>query len=196
MQHGLTTHASFLAKVCEGSDPSAWAVFCARYGRLIRGFALRRGLQPVDADDVVQEVLLTLTRSMPGFEYDPARGKFRSYLKTLTLRAIYKKTFQKREAVSLEDVGSVVASAEGEEEVEAAWEQEWRQYHIDRAMNVVRMEFNAHDLEAFERYALNGESAAETAETLGLSVDQVYQAKSRIVRRLGELIARQVEEEG
>jgi DNA-directed RNA polymerase specialized sigma24 family protein len=49
---------------------------------------------------------------------------------------------------------------------------------------------------AFRRYGVEGVSVAATAEELGLSVDQVYQAKSRIVRRLAELVAEQVAEEG
>ena len=60
----------------------------------------------------------------------------------------------------------------------------------------IRGEFNAQDVAAFESYAAGDKSAAVVASGLGLSVDQVYQAKSRILRRLKALIAEQTADEG
>ncbi|MDZ4831603.1 MAG: sigma factor-like helix-turn-helix DNA-binding protein [Phycisphaerae bacterium] len=64
------------------------------------------------------------------------------------------------------------------------------------AMVTIDHEFGSSDRAAFQRYAVDGASAKETAEAIGLSVDQVYQAKSRILRRLGELIQVQIDDEG
>ena len=63
-------------------------------------------------------------------------------------------------------------------------------------MGRLAAEFNERDRMAFTRYAVLGQSAAQTAEALGMSLDQVYQAKSRILKRLTERISQQVEEEG
>lgn len=151
----------------------------------------------MDCDDVLQDVLAALMNAMPGFEYDPARGKFRSYLKTVTLHAIYKKTRQKPGGKQLpQNIEEATRLAAEDEEIEQAWEQEWREHHLRQALKTISVEFNEADRLAFERYAVEGESAQTTAETLGLSVDQVYQAKSRIARRLSELIAQQVADEG
>ena len=81
-------------------------------------------------------------------------------------------------------------------ELESQWEQEWRQYHLRRALAIVNNEFNALDRAAFEAYAIQAESADATAKQLGISKDQVYQAKSRILKRLERLIEQQVQEEG
>ncbi len=198
-----TTHISLLKRLGKRGDGSAsadrgaaWNEFCDRYGDVIRGFARRQGLQPADCDDVVQDVLAALTQSMPGFTYDPAKGKFRSYLKTVTLHAIFARSRQKRGEVSLEQVCSAAERAATDDEVEALWNEQWRQYHLTRAMQAIDVEFNRADRAAFERYALDGESAEAVAKELGMSVDQVYKAKSRIIRRLTELIERQVAEEG
>ena len=78
----------------------------------------------------------------------------------------------------------------------AVWEREWRQHHVRRAMQRLQSEFNEQDRMAFTLYAVQGGTAARTAEELGLSVDQVYQAKSRILKRLTELIAEQVSNDG
>ena len=192
----FTTHATLLARLAEGVDPNVWREFLDRYGELIRAFARRQGLQPADCDDVQQDVLVSLTRAMPGFSYDPAKGKFRSYLKTVTLHAIFKKRLQKRGQVNLEHIEQATRAACTDDEVEEGWEAEWRQYHMRLAMRTIEAEFNAGDRQAFERYAIAGEEASAVAEELGLSVDQVYQAKSRILRRLTELIELQVQDEG
>lgn len=63
-------------------------------------------------------------------------------------------------------------------------------------MRIITVEFNAADRQAFQRYAVEGREVRDVAVELGLSVDQVYHAKSRIMRRLSELIETQVREEG
>ncbi len=194
--HGQTTHISLLQRLSNGQDADAWREFHERYGELIAGFARRRQLQPADCDDVVQEVLLSLTRTMPGFRYDPAKGKFRSYLKTITLHAVFKRKLQRHGEVDLQHVEQATRAACADEETETAWEVEWRQYHLRQAMRTITVEFNAPDRQAFQYYAVEGRDAGETAKSLQMSVDQAYQAKSRIMRRLSELIDRQVQEEG
>jgi RNA polymerase sigma-70 factor (ECF subfamily) len=187
-----TTHTTLLQKLSAGSDPTAWREFCDRYGELIRNFARRRGLQSSDCDDVVQEVLLGLSKAMPDFVYDPAKGTFRGYLKTFVSRAVFKRFRQKRPDAGQSEVERVAAESTEEE----IWEEEWRDYHIRIAMRAIDAEFGPRHRAAFESYAVDGRGAAETAEMLGLSVDNVYQIKSRILRRLTELIEGQVQEEG
>ncbi len=196
MQDQSITHVTLLARLSDGSDPRAWEEFHARYFELIRNFARRRGQQPADCDDIAQEVLLSLSKALPGFRYDPAKGKFRSYLKTVTLRTVFRKSCQKRGAIDLEHIEEATQAAERDVEIEAAWEEEWRQYHLRQAMQTISTEFGPADRKAFERYAVAGQDARAVAEELDLSVDQVYQAKSRILRRLETLIDAQVRDEG
>ncbi|MCG8408192.1 MAG: sigma-70 family RNA polymerase sigma factor [Phycisphaerales bacterium] len=191
-----TTHTSLLARLAEEQDDGAWADFCTRYGDLIRGFARRQGLQPVDCDDVLQNVLVKLTRSMPAFRYDPSKGKFRSYLKTVVLRCIFDISFQNRGERPVEDIEQQVRAASRDETVESAWEIEWRRHHLRQAMTVIETEFNTRDVAAFRSYAINGEDVHTAAATLSMSDDQVYKAKSRILKRICELVDQQVREEG
>lgn len=192
----LTTHTTLLARLADDTDREAWRDFYERYGELIRGFVRRRGLQPADCDDAVQEVLASLSQAMASFAYDPAKGKFRSYLKTVTLRAIFKIIRQKQGQVDLEHIEEATRAAENDTTAEEAWEAEWRQYHLRQAMRVIEAEFNEADRRAFQQYAVEGVEAREVAAALGMSVDQVYQAKSRILKRLAQLIELQVQDEG
>lgn len=193
---GQSTHVTLLRRLSDGEDPAAWREFHDRYAELIRGFARRRRLQAADCDDVVQDVLLALSKSMPAFEYDPGKGKFRSYLKTVTLHAVFRRLGRHGGEIDLEHIADCTRAAGDDEEIEAAWEAEWRQYHLRQAMVQIAAEFNDTDREAFQRYAIEGQSVRATAEALDLSVDQVYQAKSRIMKRLSGLIEQQIHEEG
>lgn len=190
-----TTHFTLLARLSAGGDAAAWLEFCDRYEELIRGFARRRGLTPSEWDDVVQDVMLALTKAMPGFAYDPAKGKFRSYLKTITMHAISRKWRQNHAETRLLSKEGASTGA-SDVEAESVWETEWRQYHLRSAMKTIKAEFNPTDLAAFDAYALAGQEAGAVAAQFGISVDAVYQAKSRVLRRLSEVIAKQVEEEG
>jgi RNA polymerase sigma factor (sigma-70 family) len=197
------THISLLGRLADSQAGPAWSEFLDRYGDLIRGFCLRRGLQPADCEDVTQDVLLSLSKSMPQFQYDPAKGLFRSYLKTVVMNAISRRIRQNPAAVRLlesaagpsADGGSGWVASE-EPEDESRWEDEWRQYHFRRAMRIVESEFKDSDRAAFKKYAIEGLDVKSVAAEVGISVDAVYQAKSRIVRRLGQLIELQVAEEG
>jgi RNA polymerase sigma-70 factor (ECF subfamily) len=191
-----STHTTLLTRLSEGVDPRAWKEFHDRYVALIRSFARRYGMQPVDCDDVAQEVLLNLSRAMKSFQYDPSKGRFRAYLKTLTLHTIFRNLRQKKDHGPLEVNEVEEKAAATDPEVEAMWEDEWRHYHIRLAMGRLGKEFSEKDRMAFSEYALMDRSATETAESLGLSVDQVYQAKSRILKRLGDLVSEQVKDEG
>ncbi len=192
----ITTHVSLLARLADGSDKSAWDEFYERYGELIRRFASSRGIQTADCDDVVQNVLLALTQALPTFEYDPAKGSFRAYLKAVTLRAVTRLQRQKHPAGRLADSEDHPDLAVADADAETAWEAEWRANHVRRALHILEPEFKAAELSAFQRYALEGQDAQETAAALQITVNQVYQAKSRIMKRLVELVAQQVQDEG
>ena len=69
MQMQTATHASLLLRLRDDADGGAWNEFLDRYGELIRGFARRRGLQSADCDDIAQDVLLSLSKALPNFQY-------------------------------------------------------------------------------------------------------------------------------
>ena len=192
-----STQPTLLVRLGDRDDRAAWHEFCHRYGELIRSFARHANLQPADCDDVLQDVLMGLTKAMPGFRYDKSKGKFRSYLKTIALHAIFARLRAKKQDVAIDDVkSSAKGLALSNEAIEHLWDLQWRQYHLRHAMRQIEAEFNEADRAAFNQYAVNGLGAAETAQALNMSVDQVYQAKSRILRRLENLIDRQVNNEG
>lgn len=191
-----TTHKTLLDRVANGNDPTAWRDFCDRYEELIRRFALRRGVIGPDADDIIQDVLLALTKAMPGFEYDPVKGKFRSYLKTVVLRTIFKKSHEKKGLMGLSLLDETTRAASNDADLDDQWESEWRQHHLRQAMRTIELEFNPTDWKAFHAYVVDGEEADSVGANLQLTAAQVYQTKYRVMIRLREVIAVQVADEG
>jgi len=191
-----STHISLLQSLSQGPQSPSWSRFCDQYGELIRGFARRQGVQQVECDDVLQDVLVSLTSAMPNFQYDPARGRFRGYLKTITLHVIYKRRTRGGGRLKPAELDTQVADASRDSSIDDTWEQEWRSHHVRQAMRIIEAEFNELDRQAFHHYAVSGNDPQSTAKAFNMSIDRVYQAKSRITRRLSELIEAQVAEEG
>jgi RNA polymerase sigma-70 factor (ECF subfamily) len=61
----------------------AWGRFYRTYGPLIRHYAVACRVPATDCDDCIQQVWAELVQKLPGFCYDPFRGRFRSWLYTL-----------------------------------------------------------------------------------------------------------------
>ena len=101
-----TTRASiFLRLQADGSldRELGWQEFTEKYARVIAGFARNAGLRAQDADDVLQDVLLGFFRVSDQFDYDPERGRFRGYLKRVTLNAIRARHRRKRPSTFIKD---------------------------------------------------------------------------------------------
>lgn len=153
-----------------------WKEFSDRYSRVIRGYARSRGLNDQDAEDVVQDVLLGFFRVSPRFEYDPARGRFRGFLMRATQNAIRQRWRRERRHMH----GQASPEFVGDEVDVDAWDREWTDQILQRAMTNVRARFESKTVEAFELQALRGVSATTVAAALGMSVDSAHQAKSRV----------------
>src|SRR5215472_14545949 len=76
----IQTRPSLLNRLKSGDDTDSWSEFYRVYGRLIRDFALHAGLNDVEADEVVQETAIALSRNLPEFRYDPKVCRFKTWL--------------------------------------------------------------------------------------------------------------------
>jgi RNA polymerase sigma-70 factor (ECF subfamily) len=188
-----TTHITLLQRLADGQQ-AAWRDFHDRYSELILGFCRARGVHGADADDVLQDVLLGLAKAMPGFQYDPAKGRFRGYLRTATLHAILRRSRQNHAGPALEAIEPPGDGADAA--TDQQWEVQWRRYHLRRALRSMASEVSDRDMEVFDRYAVLSEDPGSIAQDLGLSVDAVYQIKSRLTRRLATIIQQQIDDEG
>src|SRR5947207_12829164 len=80
----LPTRESLLLRLRKWDDETSWAEFFETYWRLIYSVARRAGFNDAEAQDVVQETVITVARKVPEFKYDPTIGSFKGWLLTLT----------------------------------------------------------------------------------------------------------------
>ena len=78
MDDSQATRVSLLLRLQGSADRRAWADFVDIYSPILYGFGRRHGLQDADATDLVQEVLLSVSKSIR--HYDRGRGPFRHWL--------------------------------------------------------------------------------------------------------------------
>ncbi len=81
-----STRASIFVRLVESQPEAremAWSEFRARYAPVIAGFAAKCGATRQDIDDIIQDVMTSFLGRSGEFLYDPQKGRFRGYLKTL-----------------------------------------------------------------------------------------------------------------
>ncbi len=174
-------------------DQAAWSDFEQRYGKMIRRWCQRWGMQPSDAEDVTQDVLLALSRQMDRFEYDPD-GRFRGWLKTITYRAwcdFLERRRRRRDAASGETVVMrLLESQEAQDDFLKQWEEEWKRELLEEAMKRVQGRVQPHTWEAFRLLTQDGLSGADVAAKLAMKPGAVWVAKSKVQKMIQQEIRR------
>ena len=178
-----TTPPSLLEQLRQPNDQQAWQRFVDLYTPLLFYSARRVGLQDSDAADLVQEVFALLVRKLPEFAYDQDKG-FRNWLRTVLMNKW--REIGRRNA--LPTAGAVPERA-APDEIAALADEEFRRHLIVRALELMKAEFQPATWKACWEYAAVGRPAAEVAAELGVSVNAVYLATGRVLRRLRHELA-------
>jgi RNA polymerase sigma-70 factor (ECF subfamily) len=190
MSQADSTHLTFLLRLRDRSDRVTWEAFHERYGQLLYRYARTRGASHADAEDIVQEVELYLFKALNNFEYDATKGRFRAYLRSAVVHAMSRRASKQAAGPTMLDPHNFDhLASEQEASQDARWEREWQLHRLRWAMRTIATEFEAMTLKAFELHVLAGQPVDETAKQLGLSTASVYQARSRVLRRLREQLA-------
>jgi RNA polymerase sigma factor (sigma-70 family) len=182
------TRATLLQRIAS-HDQAAWAEFVLLYREAIIRFCLSRSVLLNDAEDIAQAVLTNLVRAMPGFTYEPSRGRFRDYLFQCIRSELSKTSARARPNGTVQPLfhdDSPVAP-----ELATSWEREWVQHHFRLAMSAIRETFEPKSVEIFER-SLAGVSTKNLAAEFTATEEAVHKVRQRIRARLEELIAEQV----
>lgn len=185
------TSTSLLDGLLDPQNDRVWTEFFDRYGPIVRGFARKLLLREHEADDAVQETMVTFVTKYREGQYDRRQGRLRTWLCGLAfnkIRHILHRRLQRECRATREDDGSpALESIPDEDHTAELWEAEWRNAVIRRCLDQVRDETDPIRLRAFELYALQGWSADNVAEELGISRNMVYLSKSRVLGRIAKL---------
>lgn len=187
-----STHLSLLRSLRDDSaNGNAWLHFHNRYRPVVLAWCLRHDLQPSDAEDLTQDILLKLFQRLPEYEHDPQQGLFRSWLKTVVQNSIRDRWRGRARRPEPRGVGGtafleIVQKLHSEE---AAEELQEDLSHCERAVAVeicerVKAKVNEKTWMAFYRTAFEGQSAQEVAQELDLSIGNVLKMKYRVKQHL------------
>jgi len=184
----LETSQSLLERARAGPDAEAWRRLVDLYTPLLHAWIRRYALQHSDAEDIVQEVLGTLARELPAFRYDPQRGAFRSWLRAILvhrLQAFFCGRQSRPQPAGGSDGALLLEQfADPASDLSRLWDQEHDRHVAHRLLAAIQPDFEATTWRAFQRTTLDGIKPAAVAAELGMSVNAVFIAKSRVVRRL------------
>ena len=192
MDHSPPTRPSLLLQIRDPQASHAWEQFTQIYTPLIHRYAMRRGLQDADAADVAQDVMRAIANAAPRFEYDRARGTFRSWLYTVARSKLNNHLSKHRKQEAGSGQTSVRQMLENQPDEDAddqiQWDIDYRRQMFDWAVRQVQKDFKETTWNAFWRSAVESQPAKEVAATLGISVGAVYVAKSRVVAKIRKRI--------
>jgi RNA polymerase sigma factor (sigma-70 family) len=171
------TPASLLERVRKTGDTTAWGTFVELYSPLLLAWVRRFGVPPADQPDVVQNVFVVLAVRLPAFEYDRAE-RFRGFLLKIA----------RDEAVNwfrrARPAGPAVPDLPGGDELQTLIDADHAR-HVRRLLDrILDTDFDPPTAAAYRRYVFDYLPPAEVAAELGLDVRSVYQAKSRVNRRV------------
>ncbi len=181
----------------EPNNPTAWAEFTGRYRHRIYSYCLANRLQPADAEDVTQTVLLKLVGKLREFRYDPELS-FRNWLKVVTRNVLCDFHSERQPDLGSGDSAlmRLLASVEAREGLVQQLEAEFDQELLELALRHVRTHVPEQQWRAFDLTALRGLSGAQAAVQLDMLVATVYTAKSKVQKLVRDEIRRLEERNG
>ncbi len=180
------TSPSLLERLRRAPRGDDWPRWLALYTPLLTQWLCRFGLQAADADDVVQDVLAAVVRDLPAFEHNQRAGAFRRWLRGILVHRVqefWRKRSNRarlegepaRELDELQDPGSGLSQL---------FERQHDQHVLRRLLEMIEPQVTPQTWQAFRRVVLDGQDEEAAAKELGISVNAVFIAKSRVLARL------------
>ena len=186
------TNTSLLDGLRDPTNRTVWQGFVERYRPLIERFALRRGFDEADAQDVAQQTLIAFCIAYQEGKYDRDKGRLRFWLFGIARNQIRTLRKRPRREVQTTDetsqTGLINRIPDDDSDMEKHWDEEWRAAVLRQCLDEVRREFDAKSIEAFELFAWKGLPAQQVGECLGLTPNAVFIVKHRIMKRIKELL--------
>ncbi|MDB6067237.1 MAG: polymerase, sigma-24 subunit, subfamily [Pedosphaera sp.] len=193
----IPTRQSLLSRLKDWNDQESWKVFFDTYWRLIYGAALKAGLNDAEAQDVVQDTVISVLKSMPGFEYDTEKGSFKGWLLRLTSWRIADQARKRQKGIEEQPRDSDTSTKTEHLErladpvgigLEATWDEEWEKNLMAAAVDRVKKKVDPKQYQIFDLYVLKQWPVTKVARTLKVNPGRVYLIKHRI----GNLIKKEV----
>jgi RNA polymerase sigma-70 factor (ECF subfamily) len=185
----IPTRQSLLSRLKDWQDQESWRLFFDTYWKLIYMAATRAGLSDAEAQDVVQDTILAVSRNIPKFQYDSEKGSFKGWLLNLTRWRIidHLRKRPKGPKVSTDHTSTSTGTSAMDRIVdpspqpsEAAWDEEWEMNLIEAAMRRVKRKVDPTHFQVFDLYVLREWPVSRVAKALKVGPARIYMIKHRI----------------
>ena len=181
------TPRSLLERLRHQPDEESWKRLVDLYTPLLQRWLRQAGVDGCDADDVAQEVFVAVVRALPQFEHNQQCGAFRCWLRTIVVHRVQQYWSGKQTTLAADGANAARQSLERLEDpasdLNRLWDREHDALLAQRILQLIEKDFIASTWQAFRRVVLDGAKPAEVAAEIGLSVNAVLLAKSRVLRR-------------
>jgi RNA polymerase sigma-70 factor (ECF subfamily) len=184
----IATRRSLVERLADWGDQLRWQEFFDTYWKLIYSAARQSGLTDVEAQEVVQETVITVAKNIDQLKYDPAVGSFKGWLLQITRWRIADQ-FRKREPANAKRSRSaderLTATIERVPDsrivdLDAVWEAEWKENLFEAAISRVKKKIEPKQFQIFDCYVRKEWPAQKVAARLGVNVGQVYLVRHRV----------------
>lgn len=182
-----TTRSSVLRAVANVENEAAWARLFDLYAGFVFSIARSKGLKEEDADDIVQVVFADLARNLPTFEYDRAKGRFRSYLIGLVHWRVKDKLRLALRDKELKEA-YITEAADMSPDDKAFAEREWQAAALEEALRRLKPDVRPEHYAAFYASAVEGQDTETVLRLYNLSRDNLYQIRKRLTAKLQETV--------
>lgn len=190
----LSTRRSLVDRLVDLEDRQRWQQFFETYWKLIYGVARRAGLNDAEAQDVVQETVITVAKNIS--KYEREAGSFKNWLLHITRWRIADQ-FRKRLPASPSGTTrnesrrgtATIDRVPDAVDVGAVWEDEWQRHMLGAALVRVKRRIDARHYQIFDCAVLKEWPVSKVARELGVNVAQVYLVKHRVAALLKKEIA-------
>ncbi len=185
------TAASLLLQLQAGGNHEAWQEFVSIYRPIIYRLARQRGLQDADAQDLAQQVLLSISRSIAQWQKKDESVRFRHWLRRVAKNAICNALTRQprdRAAGGTSVLNLLAEQAEPGEDVARELELEHRRELCLRAAAIVKTSVAAETWQVFQLAVIEGLPIEQVAARLHKSVGAAYAARGRIMNRLNQTV--------
>lgn len=186
------TRSSLLLRVKNvAGDERAWEEFMELYRPVIMRMARTRGLQEADAQDLTQQVFLSVYQAIERWTPQSGETRFRNWLSKITRNAILKALSRVPHDLPVggshanDLLGQLVSPAP---QLQQQLDEEVQKEIYHRAAEIVQQEVNDRSWQVFQWTAVEDTSIEEAAQRLNQSVGSIYAMRSRVMRRLRDVV--------
>ena len=174
------TRTSLLGRIKDLGDGSSWEEFDQVYRPLLVRYGLARSLSREEAEEIAQQCMASIAEGIERFQ---RRVSFRGYLRRMVDNKVNDQLRKRRREHSAK-----TADFQREQTTEPSpallWERDWNRTHLLYCLNRIRNEVAPLTYQAFDLYVIRELPVPKIAERLGMTPNQIYVAKHRVLARI------------